>query len=117
MISDSMMSKSSVDMFNSSQSSANKSSVDVWGISVWHAASFPILRSDERIFRREIVGVYIRISESFTPWRHKYSTQLIVALQVMLRLSFVLLYSWKSNNKYGYEHECLNGRKVSKHNM
>jgi len=98
MMSDSMMSKSSVDMFSSSQSSANVSPVVVWGISVWPAASFPILKSDERIFLREIVGVDIRMSESFTPWRHKYSTQLIVALQVILRLTFVLLYSWKSWN-------------------
>jgi len=67
MISDSIMSKSSVDMFNSSQSSLNKLSVVVWGVSVWHAASFPVLEIDELSFLKAILGVDIRISESFTP--------------------------------------------------
>jgi len=101
------MSKSIVDMFSSSQSSVNNSSVVVWGMSVWHAASFPILESDERSFLKAILGVDIRISESFTPWRHKCSTQLIVVLQVMLR--FVLRFyasSEKDKKTNCYDPKC-----------
>jgi len=76
-------------------------------MSVWHAASFPILEKDERSFLKETLGVDIRISESFTPWRHKCSTQLIVALQVMLRI-VLRFYSGSEKDKktYDYDPKC-----------
>jgi len=76
-------------------------------MSVWHEASFPILEIDERSCPKAIRGVDIRISESFTPWRHKRSTQFIVVLQVMLRcvLRFYAI-SEKDKKTNGYDPKC-----------
>jgi len=83
------MSRSFIDKFSSSQSSANQSSGLVWDISVWQATCFPNVIRGEHNFLTETVGFDTKISEKFIPRCSRYLTQLLVALVDVLHLNFL----------------------------